>query len=144
MKKLTVFTTLIACLILIVNQEAIAKVVVVVNKRSPIQHLTQKTVKRIYLSKIRKIPNTSMIPFPIDQHEQSPVRAMFNSKIIKMSPTQLRTYWSKRIFTGKGGPPKTVHNDNEVKSLVSGNSNMIGYIHENSIDNSIKVVMRMS
>ena len=44
------------------------------------------------------------------------------------------------IFTGKGQPPKEVPNTAEVKKLVSGNPNTIGYIEKSAVDSSVKVV----
>lgn len=119
-----------------------AGLVVIVHAKSPLNRLSSSTIKRIYLNKVKKIPNTKIIPFPIDQSENSSVRREFNRRLIGMSASQLRSYWAKRIFTGKGGPPKAVSNDREVIALVKSNYNVIGYIDSASITSGVKVVYK--
>lgn len=118
-----------------------ASIVVISNKASSISNLSMGTIRRIYLSKIKRVPNSSVIPLPIDQSETTPIRAQFNRKVIQMSAAQLRSYWAKRIFTGKGGPPKTVSNDRDVISLVESNRNIIGYIDSRHLNGRVKIVL---
>lgn len=120
-----------------------ASIVVISNKNSNISELSMATIRRIYLSKIKRIPNSPLIPLPIDQSESTAIRADFNRKAIKKSAAQLRSYWAKRIFTGKGGPPKTVSNDKEVLALVESNRNIIGYIDSRYLNDRVKVLLKL-
>jgi len=43
---------------------------------------------------------------PIDQAVNSDTREKFNAKILKKNNRKLKTYWARRVFTGKGIPPK--------------------------------------
>ena len=60
--------------------------------------------------------------------------------LIDKTNAQVKSYWAKLIFTGKGTPPKEVANSDEVKKLVSTNPNTIGYIDKSHLDTSVKVI----
>lgn len=80
---------------------------------------------------------------PLSLSEGSPAAAEFNDKVVKKSFSQLKAYWSKLLFTGKGTPPKEVSNDAEMLQLVANNPNMIGYVDAKSVDSSVKVVLKL-
>jgi hypothetical protein len=65
---------------------------------------------------------------------------VFNEKILNKTSSQMKAYWSKLVFTGKGTPPKELLSDKEVIDLVSKNPNMIGYIQKESVTAAVKVV----
>jgi hypothetical protein len=58
-----------------------------------------------------------------------------------MSAAQIKAFWSKIIFTGRGQPPKAVANAEEAKKLVATNPNAITYIDRTMLDTSVKVVL---
>ena len=78
---------------------------------------------------------------PIDQTEGSRVRGDFYTKFAAMSPAQLKAFWSKIIFTGRGQPPSNVASGAELKKLLLANPNAIGYMDQNLVDSSLKVVL---
>lgn len=117
-----------------------ADVVVVVSSKSPVGNLTSEQVSQLFLGKASTFPG-GMQAMPIDQAEGQSPRDEFYTKITGKSAAQVKAYWSKIIFTGKGQPPKEVPNTAEVKKLVSGNPNTIGYIEKSAVDSSVKVVL---
>ena len=116
-----------------------ADYVVVVSAKSPVDKLTGEQVTQIFLGKTESFPSGGNA-VPIDQAESSPVRGDFDSKTLGKSTAQVKAYWSKIVFTGKGHPPKEVASSADVKGLVSGNPSYIGYIEKSAIDSSVKVV----
>lgn len=100
--------------------------------------LDEKTISRIFLGKAKSFPG-GIKAVPIALPEGSSGAADFNSKVLKKSASQLKAYWSKQVFTGKGQPPKAVDNDAEMIALISANPNMIGFL-EGSPDGSVKAV----
>ena len=120
-----------------------AKILVIVNANTPISKLSKSTIRRIYLGKLLRFPRTNYIPMPIDQSQHSAVRAEFTRRILGMSTTHLMQYWSKRIFSGKGGLPTVVSSDQEVISVISRNVNAIGYV-SGQINGKVKVVYQLS
>ena len=77
---------------------------------------------------------------PISQLESSNVATEFNSTVLNRSNSQLKAYWSKLVFTGKGTPPRAVNSDAEVIKLIAKNPNMIGFVSQGKADASVKVV----
>jgi ABC-type phosphate transport system substrate-binding protein len=80
--------------------------------------------------------------FLLDYGQDSELRKIFYAKVIGKSPAAMRAIWSQNIFTGKAMPPRVTQEDNEMKRIVAGNRNAIGYIRASQIDRTIKVVDR--
>jgi hypothetical protein len=78
---------------------------------------------------------------PIDQPEGSAARDEFYTRIADMSPAQVKAFWSKIIFTGRGQPPRTVTSGMEAKKALVANPNAIGYIDQSLVDSSVRVVL---
>lgn len=125
--------------VLLLSMAVRADVVVVVSAKSPVGPLTQEQVSQLFLGKASSFPGGG-IALPVDLPEGQPVREAFYGKITGKSAAQLKAYWSKLIFTGKGQPPKEIPNSAEVRKLVAGNPNTIGYIEKAAVDSSVKVV----
>ncbi|MET0090452.1 MAG: phosphate ABC transporter substrate-binding protein [Candidatus Thiodiazotropha sp.] len=116
-----------------------AGVVVVVGASSSLGDLTQDQVADIFLGKTSKFPDGSQA-VPIDQEDGADIRADFYKKVTGKSGSQLKSYWSKLIFSGKGQPPKQVKGDAEVIQSLGANPGQIGYVAEEAVDGSVKVV----
>ena len=120
-----------------------AEVAVVVHPGNSTAKLTKSEVKRIFLGKSRKFPNGEKA-IPIDQGAGTKSRANFYSSVVKKTESQLKSYWSRIIFTGKGQPPRQEGDDGSVKKLVSSNPNLIGYMDAGSVDGSVKVLLKVN
>jgi len=117
---------------------AFADVAVIVHPSNSAS-MSQKDIARMFLGKSKSFPNgTSAIP--VNQDAGNAVTEQFNDKVVNKSSSQLKAYWSKLVFTGKGTPPQQVDNDAEVKALVSSNPGGIGYVDAKSVDGSVKVI----
>ena len=119
---------------------ASAEVVVIVSAKSSVTTLSTEQATDIFLGTASTFPGGGPV-VPVDQPEGSPVRDEFYSKAASKSPPQLKDYWSKLIFTGKGRPPKEVSDSAAVKKLVADNPNIIGYVDKGAVDASVKVVL---
>ena len=115
------------------------EVVPVVSAKSPIAHLDAAQVADIFLGKTSRFPDGS-IAMPVDQNEDSPVRDRFYAQFTGKSPAQVKAYWSKIIFTGRGQPPRQAADSTEVKRIVSDNPHAIGYIDASQVDSSVRVL----
>lgn len=103
--------------------------------------LDQNQIKRIFVGKMKSFPVGGEI-IPIKQKSNVTPSDEFNTKVLKKSASQLKAYWSKLIFTGKGVPPREVSNDEEVIKLISANPNTIGYIDAAKVDSTVKVIAK--
>ena len=119
---------------------AFAEVVVVVSAKSAATSLNAEQAADIFLGKSSTLPGGGAA-VPVDQAEGSSVRDEFYNKAAGKSGAQLKAYWSKQIFTGKGRPPKDVGDNGAVKSLIAANPNMIGYIDKSAMDDSVKALV---
>jgi ABC-type phosphate transport system substrate-binding protein len=132
--------TLIGLALTLGADVAAADVVAVVSAKSPVSTLSKNQVVDIFLGKTSHFPDGSQA-VPIDQIEGSAARDEFYLKSAGKSPAQLKAHWSKIIFTGRGQPPQEVSNSAAVKKRLLENPNAIGYIEENLVDASVKVVL---
>ena len=100
---------------------------------------TEQDISRLYLGKTRRFPNgTSAVP--LERPLGTPTREHFLRQILEKTDSQLRSYWSRLVFTGRGIPPEVIDTDAEVKELVARNPNLIGYVDDTLVDDSVKVV----
>jgi len=116
-----------------------ADVVIVVSSKSPVTKLNKDQVADIFLGKSRRFPDGSQAT-PLDQPESSSVRDSFYSTVVGKSPSQLKAYWSKIIFTGRGQPPRTVLNSSQVKKFLVENPLAISYMEADQVDSTVRAL----
>ncbi len=118
---------------------AVADVVAVVSAKNPVTTLSKDQVVDIFLGKANRFPDGSKA-VPIDQDQNSATRREFYFKFADKSPAQIKSFWSKIIFTGRGQPPPELSNGIEVKQFITKHPNAIGYIEQSLVDDSVKVI----
>jgi ABC-type phosphate transport system substrate-binding protein len=116
-----------------------ADVVAVVSAKSAITSLDKSQVADIFLGKATHFPN-GVQAIPIDQSEGLALRDEFYGKVVGKSASQIKAYWTKIIFTGRGQPPPSVSGDIEMKKRIGENPTAIGYIDRGLVDNTVRVV----
>ncbi len=117
-----------------------ADTVVIVNPGSKTTEISVKQVKSVFLGKSKKLPGGEAAT-PVEQPSGSAVREIFNGKVLKKNERKLKAYWSKKVFSGKGKPPKQVADDEAVKAFVNKTAGAIGYIDSASLDSSVKAIL---
>jgi ABC-type phosphate transport system substrate-binding protein len=132
--------TLIGLVLSLGADAAVADVVVVVSAKNPLTTLSKNQAVDIFLGKTSRFPDGGQA-VPIDQVEGSAERNEFYTRYASKSAAQIKAHWSKIIFTGRGQPPKEVANSTEVKKRIVENPNAIGYIEQNLVDGSVKVLL---
>jgi len=131
--------TLFVTAALSISSLASTEVAVIVSASNGNASIDQATISKIFLGKAKSFPDGAQA-VPVDQDDGSASREAFNSTVLGKSASQLKSYWSRLIFTGKGTPPKQSGDDAAVKALVAANPNLIGYIDASAVDASVKVV----
>jgi len=140
-KKLKIRSTLLILIMLMLTQSCFAGVVVIANKASGVDALTASQVKALFLQKAKSLPSGSTAVLG-DQSKNSTVRSEFGNKVLGKNPKKLKRYWSKRIFSGKGIPPKVIGDDEAMKAWVAKTPNSLGYINAAALDSSVKAVFK--
>ncbi len=116
----------------------VAEVAVVVHPSNTVA-LNSEAIAQIYLGRSKSFPDGKTV-LPLGQVENSKVTEQFNQKVLNKSGSQIKAYWSKLVFTGKGTPPKEISSDAEMLELVSQNPSVIGYVDKASVTDKVKVL----
>ncbi len=143
MKTYTIAKQIIQPLILLIVlmrfNNCWSAVAVVTHPSTPIATLTRDQATNIFLGKSSNFPEGTKA-IAVDQTEGEVSRTVFYKKVVKKDASQLNAYWARLIFTGKGQPPKTVLDDDEVLEFISTTPNSLGYISQDAVDDNVKVL----
>jgi len=121
---------------------AAAEVVVIANSSAPVSSLSVDEAKSIFLKKSVTFPDGSSV-VAVDLPEDNAVRDEFYQKATNKDSNQVKSYWAKRVFTGKGTPNDTENSEAAVKSWVASGANHIGYVSASAVDGSVKVLLKL-
>lgn len=118
---------------------SVAEIAVIVHPSNS-SDISQSDVERLYLAKVKSFSDGTAA-VPLNHEESTPTRTAFDDQAVGKSPSQMKSYWSKLLFTGKATPIKQVASDAEMISTVSSTPGAIGYVDAASVDDSVKVVL---
>lgn len=120
---------------------AFAEMVVVVAKSSVVTNLTEREVRRIFLSKMSRLNNGERIqPFELSNQEY---KAEFYHKVTGKTLHQLNSYWTALIFTGKGKPPRNLDDTQALLTEVVANPAAITYMPSEYLNEHLRVIHRV-
>ncbi len=115
---------------------------VIITASDNVEELKVEDIARIYLGKVSRYPSgAEVVPLDLDPSDPSYIR--FARLVLKKTPTQLKAYWAKRIFTGKGKPPRILQNREELRALVASHKRYLSYIDSDDADNSVRWVIEL-
>jgi hypothetical protein len=136
MKKLLSLTVLTSSLIF--SAMAAAEVEVIVHP-SNAAALDKDSISRIFLGKTRGYPGGGEA-IPVSMGKGNASFDEFTQGVLGKSTKQLKAYWAKMVFTGKGTPPKEIGSAAELSGLVANNPNIIGFVPAGSAGAGVRVV----
>ncbi len=116
-----------------------AEVAVIVNPANT-SSLSDKDIERIFLGKQKRFAEGQAVNVVYGVSGTSS-RSEFEQKALKKSSSQVKAYWSKLVFTGKGKPPKEL-SEEEVIKFVASTPNAIAYVTPAKVDTSVKVLKK--
>jgi len=117
-----------------------AEVAVIINSGNSAT-ISDDDIKRIFLGKMKSFPDGSKV-LPVNLKNSSDVRKAFDKKALGKSASQIKAYWSKLVFSGKGNLPKEAADDSEAIRLVAENPAVIAYIDASNVTASVKVIRK--
>ncbi|MBC9251193.1 phosphate ABC transporter substrate-binding protein [Pseudomonas alcaligenes] len=97
---------------------------------------SQSEVANIFLGKDNSLKS-------IDQKGWNPTKEKFYRTLTNKSESQLKSYWSGLVFTGKGQPPQSVDDDASVVAMVGSEANRIGYVDKAAVNDKVKVLFTL-
>lgn len=109
------------------------ELVVIVNPKNPATRMFSEQAGQFFLGK-------SSLFTPVE-HTDGALRNEFYQKVLNKDATQVKSIWSKLVFTGKGAAPKEYASSAEVKKAVAADISAIGYIEKSQVDDSVKVIL---
>lgn len=117
-----------------------AEFVVIVNPKNPAASMSADQVSQLFLGRASSFPGGGAAT-PVDQKEGSALRDEFYAKVADKNPGQVKAFWAKQMFSGKGQPPREVASSADVKKAVAADPGAIGYIEKGALDGTVKSVL---
>jgi ABC-type phosphate transport system substrate-binding protein len=112
---------------------------IIVNPANQIESVDRAFLSSVYLKKVATWRNDWTVR-PVQLSKRYPLRDQFTREILKKSPSQLRSYWNRQIFSGKAVPPPDLESQEEVIAYVLANKGAIGYVAAGANLRGAKVV----
>ncbi len=119
----------------------ISATVIVAAKESSLVGITDKQAMRVWLGKVARVNGQEVEP--TERNDKTDIHASFHEKITHKNAYQLKAYWGRLIFSGKRFPPKVFQSDADIKQWLSQHVKAIAYIDESSVDDTVKVLMKI-
>jgi len=114
---------------------ASAEVAVIVNPGAA-KAPSQAEVANIFLGKDKSLAG-------IDQKDWNPTKDKFYTTVTSKNESQLKSYWSGLVFTGKGQPMASVADDAAMVAKVAAEADAIGYVDSAAVNDSVKVLFTL-
>jgi len=111
---------------------------IICNKEVPDTSLSKNDIKNIFLGMKTKWSDGHKITFVV--LKGSEVHEEFVKKYVRKTAFQFNTYWRKRLFTGKGKPPKSFSDEAALLKYIADTHNAIGYISTASKNDTVRVI----
>lgn len=120
-----------------------ADLVVVTNPKSGIDRMSREEVVFVFLGRWRQLPS-GIAAVPIDLPIDSPELAAFYRQLVSKSPSEIKAYWSRLMFSGGARPPISPDSHEEQIRILASTPGAIGYLDRSAVDNRMKIVFDFS
>jgi ABC-type phosphate transport system substrate-binding protein len=100
---------------------------VIVHPDNPLDSVEPESLRDFYLKKITTWNNGDAV-LPIDLTAKTAIYGRFARDVIGKAPAQLRAYWSRQVFSGKGVPPPMSSSSAAVIEHVLEHRGAVGYV----------------
>lgn len=130
-----------ALLILLFSVATYAEVVVIVHPSNN-NSFTKEEIESLFMVKKSGFADGSKAS-AYYLSADDPVRHQFDEKVLGKSSSQLKAYWSKLVFTGKGTPPPELSNSAAAIAKVAAEPSAIAYVDKTAVKDGVKVVFTL-
>ena len=113
--------------------------VIVVSKASSLHTMTPDEAQRVFTGRQHSLQGQTVAAL---YQRSGPVREDFNEKILGRTGPELSSYLAALIFTGRAVAPIEVANDDQVKQTLAANPGDVGYISDEAVDDSVRVLLK--
>lgn len=112
---------------------------VIVNKDLALSKLDEQDIRGIFMARRDSFPSGQKA-IPLDRSATSPLYENFYNNVLHKRVAELNSYWSRKMFTGSGMPPRQIASDREIIQMVSENPAYIAYVEGDVTADNVKVV----
>jgi len=112
------------------------EIAIVTNSQS-ISKIDKNEVKRLFLAKTNRVNN---IQVDLVELKNTSYKEEFYKILTNKNTAQLRSYWTRLIFTGKGKPPKQVESQEELAHYMDNSEVIITYLPLKSVQSNMNVL----
>ena len=110
----------------------------IVNSNLTENTITSVTIRNIFLGKKKKWNSGDrIILVTLDKNE---IHEAFLKKYIRKSPHAFLNFWRQKLFTGKGVPPISFEDEEEVLNYVATTKGAIGYVSHKLKNENVKTL----
>jgi len=132
------FIFYISALILITNETVNSEIIMIVNKNVRMDTIEPSSIANIYFGNKTKWPDGQTIH--VVMLKKGKTHDLFVNKILRSTPSKLKSYWKKVVFTGIGIRPRIFRNEADVVKYISTTKGTIGYIDDSVSHDIVKVI----
>lgn len=137
--KRGVYVLVIALLLGGASQAFAADIQIVCNENIPVDSLTKKELRDIFLGKTIEWENEEKVTLAIVKDKA--LHKTFLKEYISMTPSKFRTYWKQMIFTGKSSSsPKPLKTEDDLVKFVAETEGAIGYVSSEIQADEVKIL----
>lgn len=116
-----------------------SRIAIIVHPESSFTDMSRKQVVDIFMGRLLSLAN-NRIPLPLDQQGGSPIRERFYEALTEKPLAQINAYWARLMFSGRATPPRMLPDSLSVLQAVSQNRDAIGYVEEDQVTPSVRVL----
>lgn len=116
---------LVLLMLLSLSAQAGEQLVVVISQQSHVQQLNREDLSALYMGNLTTIDAAHELR-ALDLTDGE-ARDSFYSHLLGRSRNQMRAYWSRMVFTGKGKPPRALDAAAMIEALQN-DPHLIGYL----------------
>lgn len=110
---------------------------VVVSNNPELGELSKAEIQRLFLAKTDRVQNMRI---KVVELQTNLDKDRFYKEISGKSKSQLRSYWTRLIFTGKAKPPKQLEDMQELLKEMEDSPNIITYLSKDKVTDGMKIL----
>lgn len=133
---------ILAGLLAFAAMPASAGMVVITSAKSPVKTLAKADVTALYLGKTNSLPGGGSAKL-YDLPDANAGREKFYQAATGKSASQVKSVWSRLVFSGRALPPKELASDAAVVKAVAADPNAVGYVDSSALDGSVQSVLKL-
>ncbi|MDX8379670.1 MAG: hypothetical protein R8K48_06450 [Gallionella sp.] len=126
----------LALVFFLAMSDALAGEVVVIGD-AHLGKLDVATVQKLFTGKLIQVNGINVTTV---NRVPGPLRERFLRTYLHISEGKYTAYWAKRLFVGKGAPPRELSSETDVIQFVKSTPGAIGYIDEADIVPEVSIL----